>query len=64
MYKESIEKPDQFWGKQAMLFLEWAKNFTTVNECFKEEGVVKWFTGGQLNVTSKLMCVNMFEQKE
>ena len=56
MYKESIEKPDQFWGKQARLFLEWTKTFTAVNECSKEEGVVRWFTGGQLNVTSKLMC--------
>ena len=61
MYKESIEKPDQFWGKQALLFLEWEKTFTAVNECSKEEGVVKWFTGGQLNVTSKR---NMFEPKE
>lgn len=67
MYKESIENPDQFWGEQAKLFLEWAKPFTAVNECSKEEGIVRWFTGGRLNVTSKYtyVCVNMLcEQKE
>ena len=53
MYNESITQPDKFWGSAAKQFLEWDKTFTKVSECRKEEGLVQWFTGGQLNVTSE-----------
>lgn len=53
MYDESIANPDKFWGDQARKFLKWMTMFKEVNGCKKEEGIIKWFSGGQLNVTSK-----------
>ena len=55
MYDESIKNPDKFWEGQAKRFLDWITPFCKVNECEKKKGVVKWFTGGQLNVSSKLI---------
>ena len=55
MYSESVKNPDKYWEAQANLFLDWIKSFDAVSECMKAEGIVKWFTGGLLNVTSKLI---------
>ena len=55
MYDESIKNPDKFWETQAKAFLDWMTPFKVVTECVKEKGTVKWFTGGQLNVSSKLL---------
>ena len=55
MYDESIKNPDKFWETQAKLFLDWITPFKTVTECVKEKGTVKWFTGGQLNISSKFI---------
>ena len=55
MYDESVKNPDKFWEAQANVFLDWIKPFDAVNECVKEKGIVKWFTGGQLNVSCKLL---------
>lgn len=56
MYEESINNPDKFWAEQANKFLHWMKIFDNVNEPVKDEATVKWFTGGQLNVTGRYMC--------
>ena len=65
MYDESIRNPDKFWGTQANLFLTWTKQFDIVNDCKKDEGIVRWFTGGKLNVTSKCtmltLCKNIYK---
>ena len=53
MYKQSIEEPEKFWTVQAKEVLKWDQMFTAVSECVKQEGIVKWFTGGKLNVSSK-----------
>ena len=47
MYRESIDKPDQFWGKQA-LALHWFKKWDTVLEWNVPNA--KWFNGGKINV--------------
>ena len=51
MYKESLNDPDGFWGKIAEEFV-WSKKWDSVlsEEDFKE-GKVKWFEGGELNIT-------------
>lgn len=54
MYKESIENPDAFWAKQALLRLSWFKPFAkdkVSDWSFGEDLHVKWFEGGKLNVS-------------
>lgn len=53
MYQQSVKEPEKFWSVQARKFLVWDQTFTKVNDCQKEEGIVKWFTGGKLNVSSE-----------
>ena len=53
MYQQSVTDPEKFWSVQAKRFLEWDKQFTKVNDCKKEEGIVRWFNGGKLNVSSE-----------
>ena len=57
MYDESIKNPTEFWSRQAKKFLKWIKIFDEVDGCRLEEGVISWFTGGQLNVSCKPLVV-------
>ena len=47
MYRESIDKPEQFWGKQAEE-LHWFKKWDKVLEWNAPNA--KWFVGGKTNV--------------
>ena len=57
LYKQSIEKPEEFWAKQAEQNIEWFKkwdkvmeyDFSRIGEV--EEPYVKFFSGGKLNVS-------------
>ncbi len=52
MYKESLEKPDVFWGRLAEQFLCWEKKWDKVFEWEdKAQAKFKWFSGGKLNVS-------------
>ena len=53
MYEASIQNPDEFWTEQAQKYLDWDQMFHKTNDSKKEKGIVKWFTGGKLNVSSK-----------
>lgn len=53
MYQQSIERPDEFWTEKAYRFLNWDEKFKKVKDCNNEEGIVRWFTDGKLNVSSK-----------
>src|SRR5439155_2960753 len=48
MYRESIDHPDQFWGKQAEA-LNWFKKWDRVLEWNVPNA--KWFVGGKINVS-------------
>ena len=48
-----MNDPEKFWSVQAKRFLQWDQQFTKVNDCKKEEGIMRWFTGGKLNVSSE-----------
>ena len=48
-YKESITKPDKFWGELARELLTWDRDFQTVKHGGFETGDVAWFLEGQLN---------------
>lgn len=51
LYDESVTSPETFWGHQAER-LHWFKKWTTVkNTSFKSPVSIKWFEGGELNVS-------------
>jgi acetyl-CoA synthetase len=49
LYRESIQSPEKFWGRQAKAELVWFKPWTRVLKW--DEPYAKWFVGGQLNVS-------------
>jgi len=49
MYRESVEKPEQFWGRMAREELIWQKPWSEVLQW--EEPFAKWFVGGHLNAS-------------
>lgn len=54
LYRQSVTQPEQFWGQQASLFLTWKRPWDKVIGHSQQqfaEGRVRWFEGGQLNVT-------------
>lgn len=53
LYKESIEKPDKFWAREAKE-LDWRKKWDKVLDW--KAPFAKWFTGGKLNVCEN--CVD------
>ncbi len=51
MWKESIEKPEQYWAKQAER-IDWFKKWDKVWDwSFKDNVYVKFYEGGKLNVS-------------
>ncbi|HEU5047922.1 MAG TPA: acetate--CoA ligase [Rickettsiales bacterium] len=62
LYKESIEAPEAFWGKQAER-LEWARKWNKVkNTRFTPDVSIKWFEGGKLNVSAN--CIDRHLEKK
>ena len=51
MYQRSIADPDGFWSDQAEAFLLWQKPWQTVSQTDMPSGNIRWFDGGQLNVS-------------
>ena len=51
MYRQSIEEPDVFWADQAKTFLDWYQPWHTVSDADLPNGNVRWFDGGELNVS-------------
>lgn len=51
MYQRSIADSDGFWADQARAFLSWQQPWQTVSEADIPSGNIRWFVGGQLNVS-------------
>jgi len=51
MYQESINKPEEFWAKQADEFVTWYKKWDTVLDWDYQKGHIRWFEGASLNVS-------------
>lgn len=49
LYKESFRDPVGFWENAASKELAWFEKWKTVFE--GEDGDVKWFNGGKINIT-------------
>ncbi|MBU0600592.1 acetate--CoA ligase [bacterium] len=54
LYEESINKPDEFWAKQA-LEIDWIKKWDQVLEYDFTKPKVQWFVGGKLNVSANCL---------
>jgi acetyl-CoA synthetase len=50
-YKRSVEDPEGFWADMADEMLDWNKRWDTVLDYDFAKPYVKWFSGGQINVT-------------
>ncbi|MFO8148501.1 MAG: acetate--CoA ligase [Bacteroidota bacterium] len=53
-YKESVEKPEDFWDKIAGEFL-WKKKWDKTLEWDFTKPEIKWFQGGKLNITENCL---------
>ncbi|KAG0004940.1 acetyl-CoA synthetase [Modicella reniformis] len=51
MYRQSLEQPDEFFGKLATELLSWFQPFQTVQHGGLRHGDVAWFVEGQLNAS-------------
>ena len=52
-YQESLKNPERFWGDLARQRVRWMKPFDHVMNCNMREANMKWFEGGQLNISGK-----------
>ena len=64
MYQRSIADPDGFWSDQANAFLLWQKPWQTVSEADMSSGNIRWFDGGQLNVSVNCIDRHLPERAE
>lgn len=51
MYQKSVESPEEFWAEQARAFLDWKREWDSVLEWDYDKAIIRWFDGGQLNVS-------------
>ncbi len=51
LYQQSINDPEHFWAEQAEQFLTWSKRWDSVMNCDYLAGHIRWFEGGELNVS-------------
>ena len=50
MYRQSLENPEAFWAEQAER-VDWFKKWDKVLDWNYHEANIRWFEGGQLNVS-------------
>ena len=53
LYKESVNFPERFWGRQAKEHLTWRKPFKKILSWKLPHA--KWFEGGKLNVAENCL---------
>lgn len=56
LYQASIDNPEQFWSEMATENIDWMKPFTSVLTGGFDKGDVRWFDGGELNITAN--CID------
>ena len=62
-YHQSTEQPEAFWEAQAERFL-WKKKWDKVLEWNFTEPDIKWFVGGQLNITENCLDRHLEERAD
>ncbi len=58
IYNESVQDPEKFWSNVADQF-HWKKSWDKVLEWNFAEPFIKWFNGGQLNITENMLDVHL-----
>src|SRR5699024_2326673 len=61
VYKRSVEEPEQFWADYAESF-DWHKSWDEVHSGSFEEGNIKWFEGGKVNITENCLDRHLEER--
>lgn len=56
LYRQSIDRPEEFWAEQAEQFLTWSKRWDKVLDYDYPTAYIRWFEGGKLNVS--VNCVD------
>ena len=51
LYRQSIKKPELFWGEQASKYLTWFEEWTEVKNCDFNTGKIRWFENGKINAS-------------
>ena len=51
LYAYSIEHPEEFWAKQAEIWLDWMQPWECVLKYDYKTAYIRWFEGGLLNVS-------------
>ncbi|TRZ02236.1 hypothetical protein DNTS_017579, partial [Danionella cerebrum] len=59
LHELSVTDPETFWGSIAKERLAWTKPFDQVLDCDLPNGKVRWFLGGQLNVSVNCLDVHV-----
>ena len=62
MYQRSINENEAFWADMAHQQLTFSQDFTSVRDGGFEEGDVRWFSGGKLNVSYN--CIDRHVESE
>ncbi len=61
VYQKSIEEPENFWADYAKTF-DWHEPWDKVQSGSFEEGNVKWFEGGKLNIVENCLDRHLDER--
>jgi len=62
LYHASISNPESFWAEQAKR-LDWLKPWARVQNCdFTDNARIRWFEGGQLNVSANCLDRHLAER--
>ena len=61
MHRDSVTKSDAFWSAQARGYLRWDKQFDEVDASNMDEGIVRWFPGGKLNVSGRVNVTSVIQ---
>ncbi|MDJ0838622.1 MAG: acetate--CoA ligase [Acidobacteriota bacterium] len=61
MYRESVEDPEGFWGKQAAR-LDWFHPWSRVMDGDFSDAAVSWFSGGKLNASHNCLDRHLRER--
>lgn len=50
----SVSNSEKFWAAAACHRLSWIRTFDAVRDCDLSRGKIRWFEGGELNVSGKI----------
>jgi acetyl-CoA synthetase len=64
LYRQSIDRPEEFWSKQANQFLTWEKPWRDLNKIDFQQGDAQWFIDGKLNVTINCIDRHLTDRSE